>query len=251
MKTQEQRRIAAKPTFRQAWVRTFGSALAAPRANRWLTISVAVVALLGTSVAMAAWQVNDRNTQREIRKVQDRLGNDGTVTGRLNDVNRKLQISPRSGSTPEMIVEPTGDEALNATQPTTTLVLMDQLCSAGASTTLGQQQQALCQDIAKTELAQYRFSLRMFERAKQNYDRLKQLEDRRRQLGANDYANIQYNTNEVLALTALMDNDRDRYRTYMAAYEARVAHIQNSQAALTRNALKGNGSVSLPSVPGI
>ena len=50
-----------------------------------------------------------------------------------------------------------------------------------------------------------------------------------------------------LALTALMDNDRDRYNTYMAAYNARVAHIKNSQTALTRNALKGGGSLSLPS----
>ncbi|WP_313400651.1 hypothetical protein [Stenotrophomonas sp.] len=249
MKTQQPRRGTAKPTFSQAWARTFGTALTAPKANRWVAISIAMTALLGTGVAMAAWEVNDRKTQQEIRKVQDRIGNDGTVTGRLNDLNRKLQIQQRNGSTPEMIVEPTGTEALNKTNPTATPLTMAQLCSSGAATPLGQQQQALCTDLANTELAQYRFSLRMFERAKQNYDRLKQLEDRRRSLGANDYANIQYNTNEVLALTALMDNDRDRYQTYMAAYEARVAHIRNSQSALTRNALKGSGSVGLPSLP--
>ncbi|MNT49634.1 hypothetical protein D3C72_1864990 [compost metagenome] len=61
----------------------------------------------------------------------------------------------------------------------------------------------------------------------------------------NDYANLQYNTNELLALTALMDNDRDRYQTYMAAYDARVQHIHNTQIALTRNALKGGGSGGL------
>ncbi|MCD9030015.1 hypothetical protein LDO26_17635 [Luteimonas sp. BDR2-5] len=194
--------------------------------------------------------MNDRITQDEIRRVQDRLGNDGTVTGRLNDLNRdfnrKLQIDPQGGSTPEMIAAPTGDEALDTMLPSTTVVAIDQLCTAGAATMLGQQQQQLCRELANTELAQYRFSMRMFERASQNYSRLKQLEDRRRGLSADDYANIQYNTNEVLALTALMDNDRDRYNTYMAAYDARVAHIKNSQAALTRNALKGGGSLSLP-----
>lgn len=240
------RRDGATSAFGAAWINTFGTGRVVPRAGRWLTVSIAMVALLGTGVAMAAWQVNDRETQREIRKVQDRIGNDGTVTGRLTDVNRKLQVSPRSGTTPEMIKEPTGDEKLDANQPTGMPVAMDKLCTAGASTMLGQQQHQLCQELAKTELAQYRFSLRMFERSKQNYDRLKKLEDHRRSLGANDYANIQYNTNEILALTALMDNDRDRYQTYMAAYQARVAHINNSRAALTRNALKGSGSLSIP-----
>lgn len=248
MKTQQQRNGTTKATFRQAWLRTFGFEPSAPKASRWLTLGVAVVALLGTGVAMAAWQVNDNNTQREIRTLQNRIGSDGTVTGRLSDLNRKLQVTPRGGTTPDMIAEPTGDEALDKNQPFATPVAMDKLCTEGASTTLGTQQLALCQDLAKTELAKYRFSLRMFERSKQNYDRLKQLDDRRRALSANDYANIQYNTNEVLSLTALMDNDRDRYQTYMAAYDARIAHIQNSRAALTRNALKGTGSVSVPGI---
>lgn len=234
--------------FAAAWTQTFGTSPGFPKANRGLAITLAVLALLGTGAAAAAWQVNDRETQRVL---QERIGNNGTVTGQLNDLktdlNRKLEITQRGGSTPAMIEAPTGDEALNTTQPSTTAVAMDRLCTAGASTPLGQQQQQLCRDLANTELAQYRFSMRMFERASQNYDRLKQLDDHRRSLGANDYARIQYNTNEVLALTALMDNDRDRYNTYMAAYDARVAHIKNSQTALTRNALKGGGSLSLPS----
>ncbi len=232
------------PGFAAAWTKTFGTAPDLPKANGGLAIALAVVALLGTGAAAAAWQVNDRVTQ-------ERIGNNGTVTGQLNDLktdlNRKLQIAPRSGSTPEMVAAPTGDEALNETQPSATSVGIDKLCTASTSTPLGQQQRQLCRDLANTELAQYRFSMRMFERASENYERLKQLDDHRRSLSANDYANVQYNTNEILALTALMDNDRDRYNTYMAAYDARIAHIRNSQAALTRNALKGGGGLSLPS----
>lgn len=88
----------------------------------------------------------------------------------------------------------------------------------------------------------------MFERAKENYDKLKEIQDRRNGLAAEDYANVQYNTNELLALTARMDNDRDRYATYMAAYSARVSHIQSTRSALTRNALKGSGGLSMPSL---
>ncbi len=241
-------RSGAKTNFRDAWIRTFGSSVSAPKVSAQVKIAIALVALLGTGVAAAAWRVNDTATQDRIREVERRLGNDGTVTGRVTELNRKLQIAPRGGTTPAMIVEPTGEEALNATQPSTTVVAIDQLCTTGAQTMLGEQQQRLCQDLARTELAQYRFSLRMFERAKQNYDRLKQIEDHRRSLGANDYANIQQNTNEILALTALMDNDRDRYQTYMAAYSARISHIRNSQTALTRNALKGSGSLNLTSL---
>lgn len=241
-------RPGAKSTFRDAWIRTFGFSLKAPQAGARLKFTIAIVALLGTGVAAAAWQVNDRNTQQKIEDVKDRLGNDGTVTGRMKDLNRKLQVTPRGGTTPEMIAEPLGAEKLDANQPSTTAVAIEYLCTAGAMTSLGQRQHNLCRDLANTELAQYRFSLRMFDRAKVNYDRLKQIEDRRRALGAEDYANLQLNTNELLALTALMDNDRDRYQTYMAAYSARLDHIRNAQAALTRNALKGTGSLSLTSL---
>lgn len=241
-------RPGANSTFRDAWIRTFGFSPEAPKASAKLKITVAILALLGTGVAAAAWQVNDAKTQEEIREIQNRLGEEGTVTGRINDLNRKLQIEERGGTTPTMIVEPTGDEKLDAAQPSSTSVAIDKLCTAGAMTVLGAQQQSLCREIANTELAQYRFSLRMFARAEENYKRLKEIEDHRRSLGEEDYANIQQNTNELLALTALMDNDRDRYQTYMAAYGARIVHIRNSQTALTRNALKGSGSLGLTSL---
>lgn len=254
MKSPANRRPTRRmPAFQSACARTFGATFAVPRAGRRLTIAIAVMAVLATGAAAAAWQVNDNNTQREIRdlkgSLESRLGG-GNITDKLTDVNRKLEMTQRSGTTiEEMVKEPENDEALNATQPLSTMQNMDRLCVPGANSQLGQQQQTLCQELIKTELAQYRFSLRMFERAKENYDKLKDIQKRRNDLAADDYANVQYNTNELLALTARMDNDRDRYDTYMAAYNARIAHIQTTRSALTRNALKGTGSVnmSLPS----
>ncbi len=250
MKSSAHRPASRDTRFAQSCARTFGTTFDVPRAGPRLTITIAILAVMVSGTAAAAWQVNDIKTQLEIQKVQERLGSDGTVTGRLTDVNRKLELTQRSNTaTPEMIKEPENDEALHATQPVNTMLVMDKLCTAGATTQLGQQQMDLCKQLVNTELAQYRFSLRMFERAKENYDRLKEIEDRRRGLNAEDYANVQYNTNELLALTALMDNDRDRYHTYMEAYQARVSHLQSSRSALTRNALKGSGSVSVPSIP--
>ncbi|MGV6490552.1 hypothetical protein ACTUVK_002349 [Stenotrophomonas rhizophila] len=230
-------------SFDAAWTRMFGNGPVLPRANRWLVLSLAIASLLGAGVAMAAWEVNDSKTQS---KLDSKLGNKGTVTGQLDDINTKLSVSKRQNDdTPTMVAEPTGDEKLDKIKPGATVMSMENLCVKGADTQLAKHQLELCQEMAKTELAKYRFSMRMFDRSKENYDRLKQIQTRRRQLAANDYANLQYNTNELLALTALMDNDRDRYQTYMAAYDARILHIQNTQVALTRNALKGGGGSSL------
>ncbi|MBS7458579.1 hypothetical protein [Coralloluteibacterium stylophorae] len=211
-----------------------------------LILALAVAALLGSGVAGAAWQVEDDKVLDAVKEVHERLGDDGTVTDRLKELNDRMTLVPHKEPTAAMVAEPTGDEALNPMQPSALAVPMEKLCPPGASSPLGQQQHQLCQELVRTELSQYRFSLRMFERAKQNYDRLKQLEDRRRGLGADDYADVQYNSNELLALIALMDNDRDRYRTYMAAYDARIAHIRNQRVALTRNALKGSGALDIP-----
>ncbi|MFG6109731.1 hypothetical protein [Stenotrophomonas nematodicola] len=249
MASQGNRNLGTASSFDQAWTRMFGAGPVLPKANRWLVLSLAIASMLGAGVAMAAWEVNDSKTQA---KLDSKLGSNGTVTGQLNDANTKLSVTKRqSDATPAMVVEPSGEEKLDATKPTATVLPMDKLCTTGADTALGRHQLELCQELAKTELARYRFSLRMFERSKENYDRLKQIQDRRRNLGSNDYANLQYNTNELLTLTALMDNDRDRYQTYMAAYDARVAHIQNMQSALTRNAFKGGGSLDLSGLPGI
>ncbi len=234
--------------FSEGFRNTFGFAPRVPQPNRKLGVAVAVLAVLGaTGVAAAAWQVNDQRTQQEIGKVQDLLGSGSTVIEELEEINERLAMDGYSGDpAPDMVEEPSGDEKLDKEKPTSIDVAIDKLCPEGANNMLGQQQQMLCREMVHTELAQYRFSMRMFERAKENYDRLKDIQERRDALEEDDYANLQYNTNELLALTALMDNDRDRYRTYMSAYEARVAHIENARASLTRNALKGTGG--LPSL---
>lgn len=246
MTSRAHRNGVSNRTFDQAWARMFGTGPVLPKANRWVPLSLAIVCLLGAGAAMAEWKVSDRDTHSALDSIKSNIGSNGTVTGQLNDVNTKLRVSKRQNDpTPAMVVEPSGDEKLDKTKPGATVMAIESLCVKGADTELAMHQLELCKEKANTELAKYRFSMRMFERSKENYDLLKKIQDRRQQLSDNDYANLQYNTNELLALTALMDNDRDRYQTYMAAYDARVQHIHNTQIALTRNALKGGGSGGL------
>lgn len=229
--------------------RTFGFRPRWPRAGRRLVLGLALGAVLTTGAAAAAWQVRDDNARQELREVRNRIGgsSSATVVGELQKINTRMRIDHRSSSDTRALLEaPTGDGRLDAARPSASQASIQNLCPSRAITNLGQQQRLLCQERVRTELAQYTFSMQMFERAAEHHEKLKEIEQRRRNLGADDYADVQYNTNELLALSALMDNDRDRYQTYMRAYEARIAHIRHAQAGLTRNAFKGRSSVSLP-----
>lgn len=235
--------------FADGLQRTFGVRPSWPRARRRYAVVLAVCAVLATGVAAAAWQVHDRETHQKVQELRDRIGGGGgrTVVGELQKVNTRLQIRHiPAGDTAGLVPEPTGTARLHPTQPTKGALSIGRLCPTGVRNALGQQQRLLCQEMMQTELAQYAFAMRMFERAAEHHTRLEAIEQRRRALGAEDYADLQSNSNELLALTALMDNDRDRYQTYMRAYEARVAHIRQTQIALTRNVLRGRGGVDVP-----
>lgn len=229
--------------------RTFGFELGWPRVRRRFVVAIAVAAVLATGAAAAAWQVHDRETYQQVQQLRDRIGGGGsnTVVGELQKVNTRLQMDHKPTSeTVELLAEPEGTAKLDRTTPSAASLSIGRLCPSGLSNSLGQQQRILCREMAQTELAQYAFAMRMFERAAEHHARLEAIEQRRRALGAEDYADLQANSNELLALTALMDNDRDRYQTYMRAYEARVAHIRHTQIALTRNVFRGRGGVDVP-----
>lgn len=229
--------------------RTFGIRIGWPRVRRRFVVAIAVAAALATGAAAAAWQVHDRETYQQVQQLRDRIGggSSNTVVGELQKANRRLQIDHKpTDETTELVAEPEGTAKLDPTAPSAAPLSIGRLCPSGVSSGLGQQQRTLCRELVQTELAQYTFAMRMFERAAEHHARLEAIEQRRRALGSEDYADLQSNSNELLALTALMDNDRDRFQTYMRAYEARVAHIRHTQIALTRNLFKGRGGVDLP-----
>jgi len=229
--------------------RTFGIHLGWPRLRRRFVVAIAAAAVLTTGAAAAAWQVHDRETYQQVQQLRDRIGGGGstTVVGELQKVNTRLQVDHKpTGETVELVAEPEGTAKLDPTAPSAASLSIGRLCPSGISSGLGERQRTLCREMVQTELAQYAFAMRMFERAAEHHARLVEIEQRRRALGTDDYADLQSNSNELLALTALMDNDRDRYQTYMRAYEARVAHIRHTQIALTRNLFTGRGGVDLP-----
>lgn len=235
--------------FAAGFERTFGLRPVMPRAGRRWLLLAAIVTVFATGAAAAAWQVHDEVALRELQQLRNRIGGSSstTVVGELQKVNSRLELDPITASETAGIVEvPEGTAKLDPTAPSTAPLTIGRLCPSGVASGLGQQQRTLCRELVQTELAQYAFAMRMFERAGEHHARLEAIEQRRRALGPEDYADLQSNSNELLALTALMDNDRDRYQTYMRAYEARVAHIRHTQIALSRNLFQGRASVDLP-----
>lgn len=258
MKTSSKRNPQARRTFAQHFQATFGRDMDARKLRRRGLLALGVMAVLTAGAASADWRVKDQEAIQVLEKILTGIGEEASVNEKLKDLNTKLQIDQSANSqTPEMIAEPTGDEKLDKDNPTTaTGVDMAGRCPGGTGLRgIPAEQNKVCQEMVKSELAMYRFSMRMFERAKENYDRLKQIEDERRNLGASDYADLEGNSNKLLALTALMDNDRDRYRTYMSAYEARIAYLQKSSDILSKKAISGEtggggGTNPLPGVIG-
>lgn len=234
---------------------TFGPVDVRKLRRRGLIVA-GLAAIFATGAASADWYVYDRSVEEVLKEIRDRIGDKQprTVTAHLDELNKKLQLDQTAnGQTPEMVKEPEGDEKLDKQNLTTaTGVDMASRCPGGsASAGVLAEQHKICEETVKSELAMYRFSMRMFERAKENYDRLKEIEDKRRKLGTNDYADLQDNTNKLLALTALMDNDRDRYRTYMSAYEARLVHLQRASDLLSKQAISGKSGGGGGGGPGL
>lgn len=234
--------------------RMFGFTPILPRARRSLVYALAGFAILATGAAAAAWQVHDRDTHRQVQALRESVGGSSSITavGELQKVSTRLRVDHKPNQpTTAIVAEPAGTAKLDGASLSAAQTTIGRMCPSGVLSTLGRQQRQLCRELVQTERAQYMFSLQMFKRAAQHHARLTVIEQRRRALGAEDYADLQSNSNELLALTALMDNDRDRYQTYMRAYEARIAHIRHTQVALTRNVFKGRGSVNLPGSAGI
>lgn len=220
---------------------TFGR-VELPAAGRKSLLVLGTACLLITGAASADWRVYDDDVHNELKEINKRVG-DGNVNERLKTLNDKLEIQTASQKKPNqdstLLAEPTGEEKLDAKKPSTVSVAAADRCPKNAKNGVATQQKTLCEDIVKTEMAKYTFSMRMFKLAEERHKRLQDIEKERSSLGKEDYGDLLDNSNKLLALTALMDNDRDRYATYMQAYDARMTYLTQARSTLTTSALEG------------
>lgn len=213
-------------------------------------LALGVMAVLVTGAASADWRVYDDNVERVLEQIRDdHIGKDGgTVTTHLKNVNDRLSIKgdefKAGGDDDSKPVQPkeSDDRLTDKAKPTaaTDVALADR-CPPRSGGGIPAQQYKVCEETYKTEIARYRFSLEMYDLAEKRNKKLQEIIAERNALNEKDFGKMEENTNKLVALQAQMDNDRDRYNSYMHAYQARMDHLVKTKELLAEQAMNGNG----------
>lgn len=241
-------------TLSQGFRATFGP-LRPPQAGPKSLLALGAVCLLITGAASADWRVYDRRVHEQLRdEITPRIGNtnasgsgEGSVTGNQKQAYDQLRVKgdefTAGGDSDDKPLEPKeGDDKLTGDKAKPTMATGTDMASRCQAT--GQpQQQTICQEMYKTEIAKYRFSLEMYELAEKRNKKLQEIIKERNDLNEKDFGKMEENTNKLVALTAQMDNDRDRYQAYINAYDARMLHLQKSSDLLASQSINGCGGI--------
>lgn len=215
-------------------------------AGLWPVLVTALV-IFAAGAAQAAWQVTDQQAENYLKSINQRVG-DGNMNSRLNNIYDAYKLGS-SGTAGKTEPEPAGTEQLSKAAPSTATAGADERCPP-ATGDLAILQRQICTELMDTERAKYMYSLRMYQLTDERVKRLEKLEDERSKLSDHDYGRLQDNSNKLLALMSLMQIDAQRHKTYMDAYDARMAYLVSTRDALTRQALHGAHGLSLGSVGG-
>ncbi|MBN7134799.1 hypothetical protein A7A76_08715 [Lysobacter enzymogenes] len=200
-------------------------------------------ALLGASLctsapAQNAWEVHDKHANDHLAEIEKRIGDDGNVNANLNKL-AKIGSAKKSGDDAK---EP--EEKLDAKDPSVQVKKsIEERCpNPGGSAGAAQQQWQLCQEIVKTELAQYTYSMTMYELSRKRQERLQEIEQERSNLSVGEQGKLQDNSNKLLALLSRMEVDRQQSRAYMDAYSARLTYLRAVRDMLSNEVLRGKDS---------
>lgn len=245
-------------TFSQQLEATFGR-VSAPRVGRKSLIALGMVGLLITGVASADWWVKDQEVIRILEDIRDNYiqKDGGSTTTHLKTANDRLaikgdefKVGDGSADNPTLVEPKESDDKLPTDKAKPTAASGVDL-AARCPTGIQAEQRKVCEEMYKSEIAKYRFSLEMYDLAKKRNEKLQEIVNERNALNEKDFGKMEENTNKLVALTAQMDNDRDRYTAYLNAYEARMVHLQKSSDLLSKQAISGGGSGVGGVLPGI
>jgi hypothetical protein len=242
---------AARRSFGEHFQATFGQMDTRKLRRRGL-LALGVMAVLVAGAASADWHVYDERVEEVLIDIRDNYiqKDGGSVTTHLKNVNDRLSIKgddfKAGGDDDSKPVEPKKEEdrLTDKEKPTAaTDVAEINRCPApkGGGTGIPQQQNVVCKEVYKTEIARYRFSLEMYDLAEKRNKKLQEIIAERNALNEKDFGKMEENTNKLVALQAQMDNDRDRYNSYMQAYQARMEHLVKTKELLAEQAMNGNG----------
>lgn len=197
----------------------------------------------GQAFAQSSWEVNDSQAGEYLEEIRNGLGERGnekkeTVNGKLNSM-MKIGSAKKSG---DAAPEPT--EVLQKDKPSAVEQPITQRCPSNQSSTDQSLKNlhTICEELVKTETAQYNYSLAMYEIFKKRKERLDEIENSRSGLSSSDQGKLQDNTNALLALMARMELDMNQYRFYMEAYAARTTYLKTARDNVSNKVVNGGSS---------
>lgn len=221
-----------------------------PLARNLVLASVLISTCIFTS-AHAQWRVIDNAANDKLNTVNDRIGNssangngNGTVTGNLRELYQQQQFESYDSSNHYMQAAEEPEERLEEGRPTTVSITAESRCPQPSAQGVAQQQWEICKEIVATELAQYNYSLKMYEITKKRQEYLDELRQQRAGFGAHEIGKLQDNTNRILLLMSQMEIDKQQQKTYQDAYAARLHYLQQASRTMTQQALEGTKSDS-------
>lgn len=240
------------------------------RARVLVLSSCVALALSVAGIASAQWRVVDNEANQKLNdanshleRISRRIGEasangegTGTVTGNLGELYRQQYLGEFDADNENIQASenPKDDDLVPAGFPSSNssgIELADRCPppragAAGAA----QRQWELCRDIVNTELAQYRYSLAMFELSRKRQSYLDELRSQRASINQHEIGKLQDNTNRILILMSQMEIDKQQHRTYMDAYAARINYLKQATTMLGRQVLDGNRAATSGGLPG-
>lgn len=202
--------------------------------------------LLASGHANAEWLVRDTQANKRLQSIDNKLGEANKSLDQSEEYLRRLQRIGTAITKYEETAKIPDQRKLAQVEADYGI----ERCAKYASNAVAKDQLANCQEIVRTENAQYNYMVIMYDIADTRQTAFRTLVDQRKNIredGKNGgHGLLQDNTNKLVALQTAMQIDQQRTLAAMNAFEARVRALNHRQATLTAEALagekKGNGS---------
>lgn len=240
--------------IKESTMRNYRShAALAKRSSRAILKVLAFTGLLAACApAFAQWEVTDKDTHTGIDNMKDdinerldKIYKQSNVKGASFDTDEhktlSLQSSQQGGqSSSGSKLDKRAEDASS-----------DKRCRDEVTNPLNSTQRPICQDIVKHENKLFNYLIDMLALTEERQKQLKTIAQERSKINsgdANEYGQLQSNTNRLLALQAQQQIDAMNLQLTMDSYDRYITGRRAEMADLTREAQRGPSNLSLSSV---
>lgn len=198
---------------------------------------------LGVAGPVAAqWRViDDTQIKANDQNTQTVTGNADSNRKIIDDTLKTIYESQRIGPAASE-EKPSGEEVED---PKEALAKVDDdygVSSCGSQTSgtpVSAKQKSTCELIQRTRNSQYNYMVAMHEITKKRLERLRAIEQERKEIQETQIGRLEDNTNKLVALKTLMDIDRQQMESAMFAYETRLNYLMKQQTNQSKSAMNG------------